>query len=560
VTPSLESRASRRITARKAEAAAAEEIGLTVHDVARDLRRDVAAVRLPLPIDGAAEAEGSRDRLLAQLDEHLLPRLAELSALAVVVIAGSTGAGKSTLYNSLLGEEISEAGVLRPTTREPVLVHHPADAELLAAGPITDLARVVQHEGAPRGTALLDAPDLDSFVQENRSTAQQLLEGADLWLFVTTASRYGDALPWQALARATERGASVAMVLNRVPKDTMTTVRGDLLQRLREHGMTDVPLFVVPDAGPHEGLLDAAAVKPVRRWLSLLAGPDRSRAVIVRTLKGALGALPAWVDSLADAVEAQREAADRLRRVVEDERPAAERLARDAVAAGIVVGAAVEARWRELSGAVGIDRVRVRGDLARSSRRAGRARERALDTLRDDVCAAATRTLVASGARVAERLGAVLAGRGATDGGPVVVPDGEVRAAARDTDVPPAVLAWAERADGVVADATRPDAEGPEADVVRFRAAAKAYGPRGVATLLLASAAGSGDAARVLERVLGELADEPVRMLRDDLSDRAAATVDAEVGAVLEALGTPDPADDVAAGLRVRLAELRRLT
>jgi phage-related baseplate assembly protein len=142
----------------------------------------------------------------------------------------------------------------------------------------------------------------------------------------------------------------------------------------------------------------------------------------------------------------------------------------------------------------------------------------------------------------------------------VVGPDGEVRAAARDTDVPPAVLAWAERADGVVADATRPDAEGPEADVVRFRAAAKAYGPRGVATLLLASAAGSGDAARVLERVLGELADEPVRMLRDDLSDRAAATVDAEVGAVLEALGTPDPADDVAAGLRVRLAELRRLT
>lgn len=558
VTPSLETRASRR-AARQARADVAEEIGLTVHDVARDLRRDVAAVRLPLPIDGAAAAEGSRDRLLAQLDEHLLPRLAELSALAIVVVAGSTGAGKSTLYNSLLGEEVSEAGVLRPTTREPVLVHHPADAELLAKGPVTEIARVVEHEAVPRGTALLDAPDLDSFVQENRSTAQQLLEAADLWLFVTTASRYGDALPWQALAKATERGASVAMVLNRVPKDTMTTVRGALLQRLREHGMTDVPLFVVPDAGPHEGLLDEAAVRPVRRWLTLLAGPDRSRAVIVRTLKGSLGALPGWVGSLADAVDAQHEAAERLRATVDAEQPAAERLARDAVAAGIVVGAAVEARWRELQGSVGVDRVKMRGDLARSSRRAGRARERGLDALREDVCAAATRTLVASGARVEERLRAVLAGPGAPDGGEAVVPDGVERTAAREAAVPPLVRLWAARADTLVADAVRGDGA---ADVgrARFEAAAKAFGQRGLASLLLAAAAGSGDAARVLERVLGPLADEPVTTLRDDLSDRAASVVDREMSAVREALAANEPPEDAAAGLRVRLAELRRLT
>ncbi|MCZ2262322.1 GTPase, partial [Isoptericola sp. QY 916] len=402
MTPSLETRASRRAASRK-DGGAGEEIGVTVHDVARDLRRDVAAVELPLPIDGAEDAAASRDRLLAQLDEHLLPRLKELSSPAVVVVAGSTGAGKSTLYNSLLGEAVSEAGVLRPTTREPVLAHHPADADVMAAGPVTELSRVVQHEGVPRGTALLDAPDLDSFVQQNRSTAQQLLEAADLWLFVTTAARYGDALPWQALARATERGASVAMVLNRVPKETLTTVRGDLLQRLREHGMTDVPLFVVPDVGPHEGLLDPSVVQPVRRWLTMLAGPDRSRAVVVRTLKGALGALPGWVTSLADAIDAQQEAVHVLRRRVTEEIPAAERLARDAVAAGVVAGASVEARWRELSGTVGVDRVKVRGDRARSTRRAGRAREAALEGLRSDVVDAASRTLAASGARVEER-------------------------------------------------------------------------------------------------------------------------------------------------------------
>ncbi|MFD6177364.1 MULTISPECIES: GTPase [unclassified Isoptericola] len=553
MTPSLETRASRRAASRK-DAGASEEIGVTVHDVARDLRRDVAAVELPLPIDGAEEAAASRDRLLAQLDEHLLPRLKELSSPAVVVVAGSTGAGKSTLYNSLLGEAVSEAGVLRPTTREPVLAHHPLDADVMSSGPVTELSRVVQHEGVPRGTALLDAPDLDSFVQANRSTAQQLLEAADLWLFVTTAARYGDALPWQALGRATERGASVAMVLNRVPKETLTTVRGDLLQRLREHGMTDVPLFVIPDVGPHEGLLDPAVVQPVRRWLSMLAGPDRSRAVVVRTLKGALGALPGWVTSLADALDAQQEAAHVLRRRVSEEIPAAERLARDAVAAGVVAGASVEARWRELSGTAGVDRVKVRGDRARSTRRAGRAREVALDGLRSDVVDAAARTLAASGSRVEERLRAVLAGPGAPAGGEAVAPDGAVRAAAREADVPGRVAAWAESADAAVADLAG-GAPSP-----RVEAAVKAFGARGVATLLLASAAGSDDAARLLDRVLGDAANDPVVALREDLGDRAAAVVDAEVQAVLDDLAPSEPADDAAAGLRVRLAELRRLT
>ncbi|PFG42647.1 50S ribosome-binding GTPase [Isoptericola jiangsuensis] len=542
-----------RLLGGRADADAAGEIGLTVHDVARDLRRDVADVRLPLPVDGAAEATASRDRLLAQLDEHLLPRLRELSSPAVVVVAGSTGAGKSTLYNSLLGEEVSAAGVLRPTTREPVLAFNPADADVVAEGPVTELSRVLHHAGVPRGTALLDAPDLDSFDQENRSTAHQLLEGADLWLFVTTASRYGDALPWRALSRATERGASVAMVLNRVPKENLPTIRGDLMERLRSHGMTDTPLFVVPDVGPHEGLLDASVVAPVRRWLTMLAGPERSRAVVVRTLKGALHALPAWVTTLADAVERQSEAVDALRKVVDAEVPAARKLARDAVLAGVVAGASVEARWRELSGTVGIDRVTVKGDRVRSTRRKGRARSAALDVLRDDVEAAAARTLTAAGTRVEDRLRGVLAGPTGLPGGVHVVPDHADRTAARETAVPRTVAAWLTGGDERVAAALATPSE-PVA------AAAKAFGERGLATLLLAAAAGSDDAVRLLGRVVpGGLADD-VTALRDDLADRAEATVDDEVAAVHAALDSPDLADDAATALRLRLAELRRLT
>ncbi|MEN5073037.1 hypothetical protein ABE437_04400, partial [Isoptericola cucumis] len=206
-----------------------------------------------------------------------------------------------------------------------------------------------------------------------------------------------------------------------------------------------------------------------------------------------------------------------------------------------------------------------------------------LDELRSDVVAAAARTLVAAGAPGEERLRAVLAGPGAPAGGEAVVPDGAARAAAREAATGPVIEEWAAQGDALVAEGMRTGfrttggdstggdttggddapAEAPapdDASVARVQAAAKAFGPRGTATLLLASAAGSDDAARVLTRVLGDLADGPVDELRADLADRAAAVVDGEVEAVLDILGAPDLADDAAAGLHVRLAELRRLT
>ena len=69
-----------------------------------------------------------RDELAGQIDDYLLPRLRQMDAPLLMVVGGSTGAGKSTLVNSLVGAEVSAAGVLRPTTRAPVLVCHPADS------------------------------------------------------------------------------------------------------------------------------------------------------------------------------------------------------------------------------------------------------------------------------------------------------------------------------------------------------------------------------------------------------------------------------------------------
>jgi energy-coupling factor transporter ATP-binding protein EcfA2 len=534
-------------------AQATEELGVTVYDVARDLRRDVADVRLPLAIDGAAESDASRRRLLTQLDEHLLPRLRELSSPAIVVIAGSTGAGKSTLYNSLLGEEVSQAGVLRPTTREPVLAFNPLDADVIVEGPVTRVARVVDHDGVPRGTGLLDAPDLDSLLSENRDTAGLLLEAADLWLFVTTASRYGDALPWQALSRAKERGASVAMVLNRVPRETLTTIRGDLLQRLRDHGMDGTPLFVVPDVGPHEGLLDRSVVAPVARWLTMLAGPDRSRAVIVRTLKGALGALPDWVTGVSDAVEQQVEAAADLRSAVEKVVPSVRDAARQAALDGAVAHGSLEARWAQVTGAERVDRVKVRGGVARSSKRRGRARDVVLAPLLEETRGAAHRTLAADGVLAHDALRAALDGDRPLPGAVDVLPTEEDAAARREASATTQVLQWSRRAEQVVAELAAPTA------TESGRGAVKAFGETGLAALLLAGAAGSDDAARLVRTVLAGTGEDALAALRDDLADRAATMVEREAEPVLTALADPALAADAAVGLRLRLAELRRL-
>ena len=94
--------------------------------------------------------------------------------------------------------------------------------------------------------ALLDAPDIDSVVSANRAIATQLLSAADLWLFVTTAARYADAVPWDLLRTAADRGTAVAIVLDRIPPEAVDEIRPHLAAMLREQGLPTAPIFTVP--------------------------------------------------------------------------------------------------------------------------------------------------------------------------------------------------------------------------------------------------------------------------------------------------------------------------
>ncbi|GAA2724860.1 hypothetical protein CAE01nite_17660 [Cellulomonas aerilata] len=529
-------------------------------DAVRDLRRDVERTTFPLELPGVEEARASRARLLDQLSDHLLPRLEQLSAPAVVVLAGSTGAGKSTLANSLLGTEVSPAGVLRPTTRRPVLVHHPDDGELLAGHPLMGAVDVVPHDGVPRGIALLDAPDLDSVLRSNRETARRLLEAADLWLFVTTAARYGDALPWRVLDGAMERRASVAMVLNRVPTESLATVRGDLLTRLRERGMQGVPLFVLPDVGPHEGLLEPSAVAPINRWLTTVAGPDRARSVIARTLRGSLGSLRGWVDGLAESVQEQVDAAGALRVRIAAAVASPTAAAGGAVLAGAVADGAVRASWAELAtGAGPLARAVGRSGRLRGSRRTARTREAALEPLLEHLERSAAAALDAAATTAETELRARLTGPDAPPGSAGLVAGWATHdhAEARTREARRSAHQWVRSADDAVAALV---ASGDPDTARRAQGAASALGARGLAAVLLAAAAGLAPAGQLMHAALGD-AGVPVReALRDGLVQRAREQVSQEAASLERHLTVPDLAPDAASRLRLRLAVLKGLT
>jgi hypothetical protein len=352
-----------------------------------DLRTAIADLRLPLEVAGAQSEREHAHRLRDQLDDHLLPRVRQLGAPLLAVVGGSTGAGKSTLVNSLVGHQVSEAGVLRPTTRSPVLVHHPDEAAWFATdrilprltratGKSTDdgALRLVPHIGVPRGLGLLDAPDIDSVVVENRRLGEELLGAADVWVFVTTAARYADAVPWDLLMEAARRRAVVVMVLNRMEPGSRAAVTCPLGQMLAERGL-DAHVVVVPESRVEGGVLPPSAVAELGGWLRALVGDATSREIVVqRTIRGAIEDLIAAAPRLAAAVDTQRRHGDQLREAVRGAYAAAKADIAAATADGTMLRGEVLARWQEFVGT---------GELLRAiEERVGTWRDRVTAALR----------------------------------------------------------------------------------------------------------------------------------------------------------------------------------
>ncbi|WP_409332820.1 ABC transporter [Trujillonella humicola] len=330
----------------------------------REVRDRVAAAPLGLATAGRDDAVRTARAVVDQVDDYLLPRLRDLDAPLLTVVGGSTGAGKSTLVNSLVGVPVTASGVLRPTTRSPVLVCSPADAPAFSGDRVLPgLARVTGGPGGPgtlelvprpevpAGLALLDAPDVDSVVASNRDLAAQLLGAADLWVFVTTAARYADAVPWDVLRTAQERGTALAVVLDRVPPEATAEVAQDLAGMLQRAGLSAARLFVVEERPLAGGLLPPEQVAPIRGWLHGLAADREERAAVVRqTLLGALASLEDRVGRVAAAVDEQDTAARELSAAAQAAYADACASIDEGVRGGALLRGEVLSRWQEFVG------------------------------------------------------------------------------------------------------------------------------------------------------------------------------------------------------------------
>ena len=322
-------------------------------------------LHLPLALPRSDEERTILAEMVDQLEDYVIPRVLSADAPLLAVVGGSTGAGKSTLVNSLVGRRVTEPGLLRPTTRSPVLVHNPADADWFRQDqvlpdlermdrPTTDpgALQLVATDALPAGLAIVDAPDIDSVEAQNRTLAGQLLAAADLWLFVTSAARYADQVPWDFLRRAAERSAAVAIVLDRTPLEAVETVAAHLARMLASRGLKDSPLFIVTE-GPvdDQGLLPPEAVADVKRWLGALAQDADARALVVRqTLEGAVRDLVLRTHVVADAAGEQVRAEHRLRLDAEAAYDDAVARVAEASADGTLLRGEVLARWQEFVG------------------------------------------------------------------------------------------------------------------------------------------------------------------------------------------------------------------
>jgi energy-coupling factor transporter ATP-binding protein EcfA2 len=210
------------------------------------------SVRCPGLTPAAVEVE----RLVQELSKKWTAyAYKEFGSLAWVIFVGGTGTGKSTLFNVLCGETLSEAGLERPKTFGPIAYVHrhaaieagfpfssmeirrlgPKDYSSLGHSGKAGELLVLEHERDELShLVLVDLPDMDSLEVKNRRTVEDLYLLCDMIVFVTSQEKYADDVPFRFLQRIHRDGKPVLLVLNKAePRLTL----GELLATTRDHGL-----------------------------------------------------------------------------------------------------------------------------------------------------------------------------------------------------------------------------------------------------------------------------------------------------------------------------------
>lgn len=231
-------------------------------------------------------------------------RVGFLGDTVVVALAGGTGSGKSSLLNALAGEEVTRAGVLRPTTAHALAwVPDPAEPSLIRLLDHLDIRERVGQQRLPR-LAVIDLPDFDSVARAHRERVNALVPRVDAVIWVLDPEKYNDAAIHvdylRPLAHYAEQFLFVLNQADRLRPDERDEVVTDLRNSLIADGL-DGPDVLATAADPAEG--DPFGIDDL---LQVLDRRLQDKALVLRKLLIDLREASATLDDLADdAVGAQ---------------------------------------------------------------------------------------------------------------------------------------------------------------------------------------------------------------------------------------------------------------
>ncbi|MCP3916997.1 MAG: hypothetical protein GY711_15720 [bacterium] len=307
----------------------------------------------------------------ARLDRDLLPRTAGAHTHLVVGIVGPNNAGKSALFNALVGRELSPSRPTGGATRrllgaahpdlyaklaaEPTLAQFPMEvvapepggvhAAALSGGDKSALL-LVPLESLPPRLLLVDTPDFDSILVANREASSALLRVADLAIVVVTRHTYQNREVIEFLESWLAHGRPWMLVYNESLGSSVT--REHAAKLAEDLASPPIAVFHAPfDLAIAEGTsalapvavgdADVAAGGALGEWLFERAqGEDLKR----RALDASLLQLRDELLALERALTAERESSAAL---LNRARAAAVRLGRDVAARAMPMGPFLDA-------------------------------------------------------------------------------------------------------------------------------------------------------------------------------------------------------------------------
>ncbi|MGI9641964.1 MAG: GTPase family protein [Acidimicrobiia bacterium] len=192
---------------------------------------------------------------VAAVVERARARYGFVGEVLVVAVAGGTGSGKSSIVNALVGHEVVNTGVVRPTTQEACAVYPEGCASDL--GPMLDALGVRDRipTAALDDVVLVDLPDFDSVEEAHRHVVDLVLPRVDAVVWVMDPEKYADPLVHdEFLTELVEHESQFVFVLNQL--DRVEAAQADVVGSLRDHlrhdGFAD-PVVAGASASPRDG-------------------------------------------------------------------------------------------------------------------------------------------------------------------------------------------------------------------------------------------------------------------------------------------------------------------